>query len=292
MRRFATWNDSPPIGWQVTWALLLTGGAALGVYRRHGWVLGLAAALYYGAVSVFGMVSTPRLVAWRERMGAWAAVVAAPMVFFLLAILFPATPLWQLAVTALVAGAILVPLALLVIRRRQREAAPVTPFSLPSSRPDPAMLPDGGCLLCRPADADRFFERRRVWEDEHWRLSVVLRGAVAGFAHLESRRHIPYLADLDGPEAATLGPVLARATAAVRGATGADKVYVTVFGDRVQHLHFNLAPCHPGGPLVGGAGQVRPDAPAASPAAHDAAAKAVRHLLTGLAQTADRSAVD
>ncbi|GAB4056594.1 hypothetical protein GCM10028775_56320 [Catellatospora paridis] len=283
MRRFAAWNDSPPIGWQVTWALLLASAATGAVYRRHGWALGLAAALYYGAVTVIGMVSTPRLVAWREQMIAWAAVVAAPMVFFVLAILFPAIPLWQIAVIALVASAILAPLAPLVSRRRQRDAAQATPSLLPSSRPDPTMLPDGDCLLCRPADADKFFNRRRVWEDEHWRLSVVLRGAVAGFAHLETRRHIPYITDLAAPEAATLGPVLARATAAVREATGADKVYVNVFGDRVPHLHFNLAPCHPGGPLVGGAGQVRPDAPAASPAAHDAAAKAVRRLLTGLA---------
>ncbi|WP_155371176.1 HIT family protein [Catellatospora vulcania] len=141
--------------------------------------------------------------------------------------------------------------------------------------------PVGDCLLCRPADADGFFDRRRVWEDQYWRLSVVLRGAVAGFAHLEPHRHIPYVTALDGPEAATLGPVLSRATAAVREATGADKVYVYVFGDRVPHLHFNLAPCHPGGPLVGGAGQVRPDAPPAAPAAHDAAAKAVRLLLAG-----------
>ncbi|MFD0593291.1 HIT family protein [Catellatospora coxensis] len=85
---------------------------------------------------------------------------------------------------------------------------------------DSAGPPAEECLLCRPAEADGFFERRRVWEDEHWRLSVVLRGAVAGFAHLEPRRHIPYITDLAGPEAATLGPVLARATAAVREATG------------------------------------------------------------------------
>lgn len=146
---------------------------------------------------------------------------------------------------------------------------------------DGAALPGEECLLCRPAEADRFFERSRVWEDEHWRLSVVLRGAVAGFAHLEPHRHIPYITDLDGVEAATLGPVLARATAAVREATGADKVYVYVFGDRVPHLHFNLAPSHPGGPLVGGAGQVRPGAPQLDRGVHEAAATSVRRVLGG-----------
>ncbi len=148
-----------------------------------------------------------------------------------------------------------------------------------STGSDASGAQDGGCLLCRVADADAFFQRRRVWEDGHWRLSVVLRGAVAGFAHLEPHRHIPYITDLAGPEAVTLGPVLARATAALRAATGADKVYVSVFGDRVPHLHFNLAPFHPGGPLVGGAGQVRADAGSAELVAHEAAASAVRRAL-------------
>lgn len=136
-----------------------------------------------------------------------------------------------------------------------------------------------GCLLCRVADADALFDRRRVWEDAHWRLSVVLQGAVVGFAHLEPHRHIPYITDLDGPEAATLGPVLARATAALREASGADKVYVYVFGDRVPHLHFNLAPHQLGGPLAGGPGLLRSDAVPVEAAVHEAAAAAVRRLL-------------
>jgi diadenosine tetraphosphate (Ap4A) HIT family hydrolase len=136
------------------------------------------------------------------------------------------------------------------------------------------------CLLCRVADADAFFARRRVWADEHWRLSVVLRGAVAGFAHLEPHRHIPFITDLDGPEAATLGPVLARASTALRTATDADKVYVYVFGDRVPHLHFNLAPHRPGDALTGGPGLLQPDAEPADPAEHEAAATAVERALS------------
>jgi galactose-1-phosphate uridylyltransferase len=76
-----------------------------------------------------------------------------------------------------------------------------------------------------------------VWEDHTWRLSVVLQGAIAGFSHLEPKRHIPFVTDLDGEEAATLGAVLARVTRAMAEATGADKIYVYVFGDRVAHLH-------------------------------------------------------
>lgn len=135
------------------------------------------------------------------------------------------------------------------------------------------------CLLCQVDDADLFFERVRVWQDPLWRLSVLARGPVAGFAHLEPVRHIPYLTDLSGPESLSLGPTLARVTSALRDATGADKVYVYVFGDRVPHLHFNLAPHHPGGPLVGGPGLLDPSAVPLSAAEHDAAIVSVRRLL-------------
>ncbi|NJC66257.1 hypothetical protein HC028_17355 [Planosporangium flavigriseum] len=129
------------------------------------------------------------------------------------------------------------------------------------------------------SDADAFFNRRRVWQNEYWRLSVVLHGAVVGLAHLEPHRHIPFITDLDGPEAATLGTVLPRVTAAMRRATAADKIYVYVFGDRVPHLHFNLAPHRPGDALVGGPGLVRPDAVEAEARAHETAAAAIQHAL-------------
>jgi hypothetical protein len=66
-----------------------------------------------------------------------------------------------------------------------------------------------------------------VWQDPLWRFSCVTQGPIPGFAHLESRRHIPFITELDGPEAATLGTVLARVTHALREAADAEKVYVT-----------------------------------------------------------------
>jgi diadenosine tetraphosphate (Ap4A) HIT family hydrolase len=140
-------------------------------------------------------------------------------------------------------------------------------------------MPNDGCLLCHVSDADAYFRRRRVWEDDQWRLSIVLHGAVVGFGHLEPHRHIPFITDLDGPEAATLGAVLARVTAVMRTATAADNIYVFVFGDRVPHLHFNLAPHRSGDALVGGQGLIQPDAQRADPTAHKAAATAIEQAL-------------
>lgn len=134
-------------------------------------------------------------------------------------------------------------------------------------------------MLCRPEIADALFTRVRLWEDELWRLSAVLQGPIPGFAHLETRRHVPYITDLDGPEAATLGPVLARATTVLQEAAGAELTYVYVFGDRTPHLHFNLAPHRDGDGLRGGPGLLDPDAPDTDPAIHQAVADAAARAL-------------
>ncbi|HEY5151981.1 MAG TPA: hypothetical protein VIJ23_19645 [Mycobacterium sp.] len=135
------------------------------------------------------------------------------------------------------------------------------------------------CLLCDPAAADAAFDRARLWENDLWRLSAVLRGPIPGFAHLEPRRHIPFVTDLDGAEAATFGPVLARVTEALRVAADAEKTYVYVFGDRVSHFHVNLAPHRAGDALRGGPGQLDPGAPDAALTTQQAVAAAARAAL-------------
>lgn len=136
------------------------------------------------------------------------------------------------------------------------------------------------CMLCVPGLADAHFRRERLWEDDLWRLSAVLRGPIPGFSHLEPRRHIPFITDLDGPEAVTLGAVLARVTHALRVAAGTDKTYVYVFGDRVPHLHFNLAPHSDGDALRGGPGLLDPAVRPASAQTHARVAAAARAALT------------
>ena len=105
------------------------------------------------------------------------------------------------------------------------------------------------CALCRGTDGDDELDRVEVWRDARWRLSMSRHGSTLGFAYLEPIRHIPYLADLDGPEAATFGPAIARASAALRLASGADLVYAYIFGGGIPHLHVHLAPNAPEGVL-------------------------------------------
>ena len=98
------------------------------------------------------------------------------------------------------------------------------------------------CPMCRGAAADQELERVEVWQDAQWRLTVSLASEVPGFAYLEPKRHIAFITDLDGDEAVTFGAVLAASTRALKEVTGAQIVYVYIFGDGVPHLHVHLAP--------------------------------------------------
>lgn len=110
-------------------------------------------------------------------------------------------------------------------------------------------MPDDGhsqelnhARCCRGSDGDSEFERYQVWEDHYWRLTISLSAEVPGFAYLEPKRHIPHITDLDGEEAQTFGAALARTCRALRDVTGAELVYIYVFGGGVPHLHVHLAP--------------------------------------------------
>jgi diadenosine tetraphosphate (Ap4A) HIT family hydrolase len=109
-----------------------------------------------------------------------------------------------------------------------------------------------GCGLCRGAEMDAELGRVQVWEDNLWRLSTSVGpgNPTIASSYLEPKRHIPYAQDLDGAEAATLGPVLARCCAALRAVTGVEHVYVYIFGGGTPHLHIHLAPHREGDALT------------------------------------------
>ena len=101
-----------------------------------------------------------------------------------------------------------------------------------------------GCVLCRGPAGDPELGRVQAWEDDLWRLTTSVHPSetVRGFSFLEPKRHIPDVTRLDGTEAQTFGAVLARVTSALKDATGAELIYVYVFGGHVDHLHLHLAP--------------------------------------------------
>jgi diadenosine tetraphosphate (Ap4A) HIT family hydrolase len=111
------------------------------------------------------------------------------------------------------------------------------------------MTPLSDCILCRGAEGDEELDVVEVWSDALWRFTMARHGPTLGFGYVEPIRHIPYLADLDGPEAATFGPAIAHASAALREASGAPLVYAYVFGGGIPHLHVHLLANAPAGVL-------------------------------------------
>ena len=105
------------------------------------------------------------------------------------------------------------------------------------------------CVLCQGRAADDQLLRQEVWSDALWRLTMSVGSETPGFSYLEPKRHITDITRLDGAEAASFGATLARVTAALRDATGVERVYIYVFGDGVAHLHLHLAPHLPGDAL-------------------------------------------
>jgi diadenosine tetraphosphate (Ap4A) HIT family hydrolase len=64
---------------------------------------------------------------------------------------------------------------------------------------------------------------------------------VPGWIMVMLNRHShDWLWGLSGPEAAELGPLMQRLSAAARDAAGAERVYLMGFGEQWQHFHFML----------------------------------------------------
>ena len=126
------------------------------------------------------------------------------------------------------------------------------------------------CDICRGEAFDAEFGRVLVWRNDLWRLSTSIRAPILGFSYIEPIRHIPYVSDLDGAEAADFGSTLARVTAVLKVATGADIVYALMFGDHMPHLHVNLVPHRAGDAVTGGARLLDESAPSLPASEHEA----------------------
>ncbi|HET6577414.1 MAG TPA: hypothetical protein VFG66_03780 [Gemmatimonadales bacterium] len=59
---------------------------------------------------------------------------------------------------------------------------------------------------------------------------------------VKARRHCESLSELTLAEAASLGPILRAAVAAVERVVRPERVYVACWGERVRHVHFFLLP--------------------------------------------------
>ena len=103
-------------------------------------------------------------------------------------------------------------------------------------------MDEDGCAICAGPAGDAELGRVEVWRDDRWRLSMSIEGYTLGFSYLEPLRHVPHIEDLDGEEAATFGPTIARVCGALKEAANAERIFVYVFGGGIAHLHVHLGP--------------------------------------------------
>jgi len=127
--------------------------------------------------------------------------------------------------------------------------------------------PELDCPICAKHRGEGPLVGPKVWEDEH--LLIFHRPVgedgttVLGYLYVETRRHVPYLADLTDREAEAVGRVVRRAAVALRTELAADFVFSAVVGMGIAHFHQHLFVRHADTPAKYGwmAGDQWPDAP-------------------------------
>ena len=80
----------------------------------------------------------------------------------------------------------------------------------------------------------------RILRTDQWDVVHAFGTSLEGWLVLVVRRHITAVADLTEAEAAELGPLIQRVSAAVQGVTGCAKTYVAQFAEHAQHPHVHI----------------------------------------------------
>jgi diadenosine tetraphosphate (Ap4A) HIT family hydrolase len=119
-----------------------------------------------------------------------------------------------------------------------------------------------------------------VLRTDLWSACVAPGFEVPGWLFLELRRHADGPMGMETAEAGELGGLLARLSAAIAGATGAERVYVIAFGELYPHFHLVLLPRMPFAPPdeTGPALFLKREDLADPPAAADMALRICREL--------------
>lgn len=112
----------------------------------------------------------------------------------------------------------------------------------------PPQYLDPTCAICRKhAGQGEQPPGGYVFEDDQWLAAHADPGAaVPGQLTVESRRHFLDFADMSVREAASYGWLLKLLTAALRQATGTERVYHTALTGTAPHFHAHLIPHPPG----------------------------------------------
>lgn len=108
------------------------------------------------------------------------------------------------------------------------------------------------CPICAKHRGEGPLVGPKVWDDE---LMLVFHRPVdetgttmLGYLFVETRRHVPYLADLTDAEAEAVGRTVRRAAVGLRAELQPDFVFSAVIGTGVAHFHQHVFVRHAGTP--------------------------------------------
>jgi diadenosine tetraphosphate (Ap4A) HIT family hydrolase len=109
------------------------------------------------------------------------------------------------------------------------------------------------CIICRKHSGDFLVPGGRIYQDEwvyachaHW--TDESNTVYLGWLVVETRRHVPGLAEITDEEGQALGLLIARLSRVIKLVTDAEHIYAFVVGHGVPHLHVHLLPRYPGTP--------------------------------------------
>jgi diadenosine tetraphosphate (Ap4A) HIT family hydrolase len=100
------------------------------------------------------------------------------------------------------------------------------------------------CHICElNARTEELPLSERLYVNEEWRVAHGW-SSLPGWLVLALRRHAEALDELTAKEAASLGPLLRAASAALKRAVGCEKTYVMLFAEhaRYAHVHLHVVP--------------------------------------------------
>jgi diadenosine tetraphosphate (Ap4A) HIT family hydrolase len=102
--------------------------------------------------------------------------------------------------------------------------------------------PAADCVLCERAPTLDVEDPGWLLRTEHWGVSMHPGIAVPGWLAAQTLRHTEGLAHLDEAEAAELGPLSVRLSAAITKVTKAARVYTYSLGEGCPHTHVLIGP--------------------------------------------------
>ena len=109
------------------------------------------------------------------------------------------------------------------------------------------------CLVCRKHRGEVAVPGGFIYEDNlvsisHAQLFGAEKDHYLGHVFVESKRHVPELADLTAEEAQTIGLWISRVAKALLQTEGMEHVYSFFIADGVPHVHVHVIGRRPGAP--------------------------------------------